>query len=154
MALFSNDDWSHIPNAHADHGVWAYCWQPARPELLSEFLQEGALIVEGEAEAKRLFGESAGKVLLDSKGWIRKHEFVLLRWPWERRMEIYKIEQEKADEAVLATRSGSRVVEAIDGLKNRHIRPFVVDAQEYPERRATETRESTNRVGWTGATPA
>jgi hypothetical protein len=150
MSLFSNEDWTFIPNAAKDAGVWAYTWQENRPAMLSAFLQEGAQIVTGKDEALRLFGP-AGEVLLDSRGWIVKYEFVLLRWPWARRVEIAKIEQEKADQAVYRTRSGDAAMEAIDGLKNRHISGFVVDAEEHEDRKEFETRPTQNRVSLAGA---
>ena len=142
--LFFNHDPSHIPNPDPNYH---YLWAPMNPTVLADYLYSGYEFVVNEKEIKELFGEQIASIMRTSDGRVRRGDTVLLKCPRERWEEIQKMLQEEADDQKRA--SEASFFNAIDSIGHRGIKPFMMSGEEYADRRAFETRESNNRVGYT-----
>lgn len=148
--MFMDSDPTVIPNPKPNTH---YFWSPAHPDILSDYLVNGYRLVVGKEEATALFGDDAGSVMLTPEGRIRRGDWVLCYMPMDRWIECegYLLEKARRQKEGAA----EALYNKIDNIGNKHIRPFMVDAADYDERKQVESRDvgERPRIGYTGPTP-
>ena len=143
--LFTDADVFTVPNPDPNYH---YVWAPADPAALSEYLMSGYQLCLGDEEAKKLFGDEAGSVLVGPDGRLRKGDTVLIKCTMKRYEEIQRWVEERNREAKEGPMSHLR--QQVEALGVKGIEPFEVPIEEYVDRKEFDTRESKNRVGYTG----